>query len=323
MTDVAPATDAKVPPPANAEDAKLASSATRRNSTARSARSRRSPSGSRRSAPPPRCSPASAPATSPRAHRSCGRCCSPARCSSLWAFIAADLTAKIPLAGYSYQWTSRINGSTSRGSPGSWRSMGWVCGMTGVGFILSGYLGGLFGWNMSQTAQILRRHRRDGRLHADQHLRRAVRDDGQQHRRQPRIGHHRRRDRSWSRSSRSPRPRTTSRSRCCSPAATSDGKDSYMLAWLAASLGPFFGLIGVESSADVAEETKNARHVMPAHDVLRADHLDRHRAADVHRLRAGDQGRRRRRRPTPPHRSRRSSPSRSARSSRKSLSPLP
>ena len=33
--------------------------------------------------------------------------------------------------------------------------MGWVCGMTGVGFILSGYLGGLFGWNMSQTQQIL------------------------------------------------------------------------------------------------------------------------------------------------------------------------
>ena len=29
---------------------------------------------------------------------------------ALWAFIAADLTAKIPLAGYSYQWTSRING---------------------------------------------------------------------------------------------------------------------------------------------------------------------------------------------------------------------
>jgi amino acid transporter len=27
--------------------------------------------------------------------------------------------------------------------------------MTGVGFILSGYLGSLFGWNMNQTAQIL------------------------------------------------------------------------------------------------------------------------------------------------------------------------
>jgi amino acid transporter len=36
-----------------------------------------------------------------------------------------------------------------------------------------------------------------------------------------------------------------------------------MLAWLAAALGPFFGLIGVESGADVAEETKNARHVVP------------------------------------------------------------
>ena len=35
------------------------------------------------------------------------------------------------------------------------------------------------------------------------------------------------------------------------------------LAWLAAALGPFFGLIGVESSADVAEETKDARRVMP------------------------------------------------------------
>ena len=40
-------------------------------------------------------------------------------------------------------------------------------------------------------------------------------------------------------------------------------KDSYLLAWLAAALGPFFGLIGVESGADVAEETKNARFVVP------------------------------------------------------------
>src|SRR5260370_26420045 len=29
---------------------------------------------------------------------------------ALWAFIAADLTAKLPLAGYSYQWIGRING---------------------------------------------------------------------------------------------------------------------------------------------------------------------------------------------------------------------
>ena len=36
-----------------------------------------------------------------------------------------------------------------------------------------------------------------------------------------------------------------------------------MLAWLAASLGPFFGLIGVEASADIAEETVDARRVIP------------------------------------------------------------
>ena len=43
----------------------------------------------------------------------------------------------------------------------------------------------------------------------------------------------------------------------------SGDKDSYLVAWLAAALGPFFGLIGVESAADVAEETKNARYVVP------------------------------------------------------------
>ncbi|MDT5303136.1 MAG: hypothetical protein QOG79_6378, partial [Mycobacterium sp.] len=44
---------------------------------------------------------------------------------------------------------------------------------------------------------------------------------------------------------------------------TSDGSTPYVLAWLAASLGPFFGLIGVEASADIAEETVNARRVIP------------------------------------------------------------
>ena len=44
---------------------------------------------------------------------------------------------------------------------------------------------------------------------------------------------------------------------------TSEGEGAYMLAWLAASLGPFFGLIGVEAGADVAEETKAARYVIP------------------------------------------------------------
>src|SRR3954463_15158760 len=72
----------------------------------------------------------------------------------VWTFIAADLTSKIPLAGYAYQWTSRIHGSMLAWFTGVMALAGWVCGMTGVGFILSGYLGSLFGWNMSQTAQI-------------------------------------------------------------------------------------------------------------------------------------------------------------------------
>src|ERR1044072_9058609 len=74
---------------------------------------------------------------------------------ALWAFIAADLTAKLPLAGYSYQWISRINGPDLAWFTGFIALMGWVCGMTGAGFLLSRYLGGLFGWSMSQSAQIL------------------------------------------------------------------------------------------------------------------------------------------------------------------------
>ena len=73
----------------------------------------------------------------------------------MWTFIAADLTAKLPLAGYSYQWISRINGPNLASFTGFIALMGWVCGMTGDGFILSGYLGGLFGWNMTQSEQIL------------------------------------------------------------------------------------------------------------------------------------------------------------------------
>ena len=44
---------------------------------------------------------------------------------------------------------------------------------------------------------------------------------------------------------------------------SADESTPYILAWLAASLGPFFGLVGVEAVADVAEETKNARRVIP------------------------------------------------------------
>jgi amino acid transporter len=180
----------------------------------------------------------------------------------VWVVIAADLTAKIPLAGYAYQWTSRIHGSNLAWFTGVMALAGWVCGMTGVGFILSGYLGGLFGWTMTQTAQILvaigvmavcmlvnlygvRFATMVNNIGVSLELVITVgatilvaivafsSPDNHQ-------------------------PISV-----LFTGGTSDGNTAYILAWLAASLGPFFGLIGVEASADVAEETVNARHVIP------------------------------------------------------------
>jgi amino acid transporter len=181
---------------------------------------------------------------------------------TIWACIAADLAAKIPLAGYSYQWISRINGPNLGWFTGFIALMGWVCGMTGVGFILSGYLGGLFGWRMTQTAQILvaiavvfscvliniygvRFATMVNNIGVGLELvvtilatalvaiiAFAAPD------------HH--------------QPISV-----LFTGGDSGDKDSYLVAWLAAALGPFFGLIGVESGADVAEETKNARYVVP------------------------------------------------------------
>ena len=262
MTDVAPATAAKVPPPANAEDAKLAELG-----------------------------------YAQRLDRSVGTLASFAigfatisattavftgfgagyftagapfvwtlllagAVFALWAFIAADLTAKLPLAGYSYQWISRINGPDLGFFTGFIALMGWVCGMTGVGFILSGYLGGLFGWSMSQSAQILLAI---GVVFLcvliniyGVRFATMVNNIGVSLELVITVGatalvaiiafsapeHH--------------QPISV-----LFTGGESGDKNSYMLAWLAAALGPFFGLIGVESGADVAEETKNARYVVP------------------------------------------------------------
>ena len=180
----------------------------------------------------------------------------------IWAAIAADLTAKIPLAGYAYQWTSRINGPDLGWFTGFVALMGWVCGMTGVGYVLSGYLGGLFGWNMSQTAQILvaiavvalcvviniygvRFATMVNNIGVGLELvitvgatiLVAVIALSSPDRHQPLS--------------------------TLFTGGQSGDHGSYVLAWLASALGPFFGLIGVESGADVAEETKNSRHVVP------------------------------------------------------------
>ena len=178
----------------------------------------------------------------------------------VWVVIAADLTAKIPLAGYAYQWTSRIHGSTLAWFTGVMALAGWICGMTGVGFILSGYLGGLFGWDMTQTVQIfvaigvmavcmlvnlygVRFATMVNNIGVSLELvitigatiLVAIVAFSAPENHQPFS--------------------------VLFTGGTSEG--AYIVAWLAASLGPFFGLIGVEASADVAEETVNARHVIP------------------------------------------------------------
>jgi amino acid transporter len=181
---------------------------------------------------------------------------------AIWAAIAADLTAKIPLAGYAYQWTSRINGPSLGWFTGFVALMGWVCGMTGVGYVLSGYLGGLLGWTMTQTTQILlaivvvaicvviniygvRFATMVNNIGVSLELVITLGATllvatialSAPDRHQPLS--------------------------VLFTGGVSADHSSYVLAWLAAGLGPFFGLIGVESGADVAEETKDSRHVVP------------------------------------------------------------
>ena len=178
----------------------------------------------------------------------------------IWVFIAADLTAKIPLAGYAYQWTSRIQGSTLAWFTGIMALAGWICGMTGVGYILSGYLGGLFGWEMTQTVQILvaigvmavcMLVNMYGVRFAT-----MVNNVGVSLEFVITIG-----ATILVAIVAFSAPENHQPFSVLFNGGTSEG--AYIVAWLAASLGPFFGLIGVEASADVAEETVNARHVIP------------------------------------------------------------
>ncbi|CAN5576105.1 amino acid permease [soil metagenome] len=180
----------------------------------------------------------------------------------IWVVIAADLTAKIPLAGYAYQWTSRIHGSTLAWFTGVMALAGWVCGMTGVGFILSGYLGGLFGWDMSQTVQIFvaigvmavcMLVNMYGVRFAT-----MVNNIGVSLEFVITIG-----ATILVAIVAFSAPENHQSFSVLFTGGTSEGSTPYIVAWLAASLGPFFGLIGVEASADVAEETLNARHVIP------------------------------------------------------------
>ncbi len=181
---------------------------------------------------------------------------------ALWAFIAADLTAKLPLAGYSYQWVSRINGPNLAWFTGFIALMGWVCGLTGVSFVLSGYLGGLLGWSMTQTTQILLAIAVVAVVVLINiygvRFATLVNNIGVSLELVVTLGATALVAVIAFSSPENHQPIST-----LFTGGDAGNADSYMLAWLAAALGPFFGLIGVESGADVAEETKDARHVVP------------------------------------------------------------
>lgn len=180
----------------------------------------------------------------------------------LWTLIAADAAAKIPLAGYAYQWTSRLNGPSLGWFTGFAALIGWISGITSLGYIFAGYLGSAFEWNLSQTGQIfiaigvvaacvlVNAYR--------VRLATFINNIGVALELVVTIG-------------------VTLVIAIVALAvpghaqpfgalftgSSPDAQTPYVLAWLAASLGPFFGLIGVEAVADVAEETKNARRIIP------------------------------------------------------------
>lgn len=180
----------------------------------------------------------------------------------LWTLIAADIAAKIPLAGYAYQWTSRLNGSTFGWFTGVSALIGWISGMTSLGYIFAGYFGSVFDWQLTQPQQILiaicvvtvcvliNAYRvrlatlinnigvgleivvTVGVTLVIAVLIIVVPDNAQ--------------------------PISS-----LFVGRSSEESTPYILAWFSASLGPFFGLVGVEAVADVAEETKDARRVIP------------------------------------------------------------
>ncbi|WP_055585793.1 APC family permease [Streptacidiphilus griseoplanus] len=179
----------------------------------------------------------------------------------LWTLIAADMAAKIPLAGYAYQWTSRLNSPSYGWFTGCAALVGWTSGMTSLAYVFAGYLGSVLDWDLTQSRQILiaigvvivcvlinayglRLATLINNIGVGLELvitlavtalvaifAFLVHDDAQPlsslfHGHTPDNG-------------------------------------SYVLAWITAALGPFFGLVGVEAVADVAEETKDARRVIP------------------------------------------------------------
>ncbi|MCV7420604.1 amino acid permease [Mycobacterium yunnanensis] len=181
----------------------------------------------------------------------------------VWALIAADLVVKLPLAGYAYQWTSRLVSPNLGWFTGFAGAVGFISGFTGVAYVLSGYVGSLLGIEMSTSSQILTSMavvllcvlinvygvrlatilNNIGvalelvvTLGATAFIAIVAFFVSNEHQG---IGF------------------------LFSTGAAGDSSSPYVIVWLTASLGCIFGLLGVESAADVAEETKDARRTIP------------------------------------------------------------
>ena len=179
----------------------------------------------------------------------------------VWAVIAGDLASKIPLAGYAYQWTSRLVGPTLGWFTGFAGLIGFISGFTGVAYIMASYLGNLFGWSLSTGGQVgltlgivgicvlinaygvrLATLLNNIGVAVELVVTLAV----------------------------------TAVIAVVVVFVTNDhqgvsflfstggsGASPYVWVWLTSSLGCIFGLLGVEAAADIAEETRDARRVIP------------------------------------------------------------
>lgn len=180
----------------------------------------------------------------------------------VWALIAADLVVKLPLAGYAYQWTSRLVSPHLGWFTGFAGAVGFISGFTGVAFVMSGYIGSLLGIEMSTPAQIFTSiavvllcvliNVYGVRLAT------MLNNIGVALELVVTIGataliaivaffisdEHQGIEFLFS-------------------GAAGDSTSPYVIVWLTASLGCIFGLLGVEAAADVAEETRNARRTIP------------------------------------------------------------
>ncbi|GGO86167.1 amino acid permease [Nocardioides phosphati] len=180
---------------------------------------------------------------------------------AVWAMIAADLAVKLPLAGYAYQWTSRLVHPSLGWFTGYLGLIGFISGFTGVAYTFATYFAGLCGiaettphlvgitavvlfvcllinvygirlaTAINNIGVMLEIILTVGITAFVLILVVLVRHDGQP------VSY---------------------------LASHGDTASSpYVFAWMVASLGAMFGLLGVEAPADIAEETRSARRVIP------------------------------------------------------------